>query len=46
MAALLAAALVVRVFALQHDSGHGSLFRSRRANDLIGRMCSLFTLTP
>ncbi len=46
IAAPLAAGFVVRVFALQHDSGHGSLFRSRRANDLIGRICSLFTLTP
>ncbi len=44
--ALPAAGLVVRVFALQHDCGHGSLFRSRRANDAVGRLCSLFTLTP
>jgi omega-6 fatty acid desaturase (delta-12 desaturase) len=41
-----AAGLVVRVFALQHDCGHGSLFRSRRLNDALGRVCSLFTLTP
>jgi acyl-lipid omega-6 desaturase (Delta-12 desaturase) len=41
-----AAGLLVRVFALQHDCGHGSLFRSRRANDAAGRLCSLFTLTP
>ena len=41
-----AAGLVVRVFALQHDCGHGSLFRSRRVNDAVGRFCSLFTLTP
>ena len=34
--ALPAAGLVVRVFALQHDCGHGSLFRSRRANDAVG----------
>ncbi|HEY4252636.1 MAG TPA: fatty acid desaturase [Roseomonas sp.] len=40
------AGLVVRVFALQHDCGHGSLFRSRRVNDAVGRACSLFTLTP
>jgi acyl-lipid omega-6 desaturase (Delta-12 desaturase) len=44
--ALPAAGLVARVFALQHDCGHGSLFRSRRANDAVGRVCSLFTLTP
>lgn len=44
--ALPAAGLVVRVFALQHDCGHGSLFGSRRANDAVGWFCSLFTLTP
>jgi omega-6 fatty acid desaturase (delta-12 desaturase) len=44
--ALPAAGFVVRVFALQHDCGHGSLFRSRRANDAVGRFSSLFTLTP
>lgn len=41
-----AGALVVRVFALQHDCGHGSLFRSRAANTAIGRLCSMFTFTP
>ncbi|MBK1656900.1 fatty acid desaturase [Paracraurococcus ruber] len=44
--ALPAAALTVRVFALQHDAGHGSLFATPRANDLVGRLCSLFTFTP
>ncbi|MGG5822660.1 fatty acid desaturase, partial [Falsiroseomonas sp. HW251] len=44
--ALPASGLVVRVFALQHDCGHGSLFRSRRVNDAVGRLCSLFSLTP
>jgi omega-6 fatty acid desaturase (delta-12 desaturase) len=41
-----AAGLVVRVFALQHDCGHGSLFHTPRSNDLVGRFCSLFTFTP
>jgi omega-6 fatty acid desaturase (delta-12 desaturase) len=44
--ALPAAGFTVRAFALQHDCGHGSLFHSRRANDFVGRACSLFTLTP
>jgi omega-6 fatty acid desaturase (delta-12 desaturase) len=44
--ALPAAGLVVRVFALQHDCGHGSLFSSRGMNDAVGRLCSLFTFTP
>jgi omega-6 fatty acid desaturase (delta-12 desaturase) len=39
-------ALLVRVFILQHDCGHGSLFRSRRANNIMGTACSLLTLAP
>jgi len=44
--AIPAAGLVVRIFIFQHDCGHGSFFRDRWANDLLGRVCSLFTLTP
>ena len=43
---MLAAGFLVRIFIIQHDCGHGSFFRSRRANDLIGMVCSLMTLTP
>jgi len=39
-------ALMVRVFIVQHDCGHGSFFRSQRANTVIGRLCSVITLTP
>ena len=42
----LAAGFLVRIFIIQHDCGHGSFFRSRQANELIGRLCSLMTLTP
>ena len=38
--------LLVRLFAIQHDCGHGSFFASRRANDLLGRTIGLVTLTP
>ena len=38
--------LLVRVFIIQHDCGHGSFFASVRANAIVGRVCSLFTLTP
>jgi omega-6 fatty acid desaturase (delta-12 desaturase) len=38
--------LLVRVFIVQHDCGHGSFFASRRANALVGRMCSVITMTP
>lgn len=42
----LAAGFLVRIFIIQHDCGHQAFFRSRRANDLAGLACSLFTLTP
>lgn len=44
--ALPAAGFVVRIFIIQHDCGHGAFFRSRRANEMMGRLCSLFTMTP
>lgn len=42
----LAAGFLVRIFIIQHDCGHWSFFRGRRANDLLGFACSLFTLAP
>lgn len=41
-----AAGLLVRLFIIQHDCGHGSLFTSRRANDWLGRVLGIFTFTP
>lgn len=41
-----AAGLLVRLFIFQHDCGHGSFFRSRAANDAVGRAISVLTLTP
>jgi len=41
-----AAGLLVRIFIIQHDCGHHSFFRSHRANDWLGSLCGLFTLTP
>ena len=40
------AGLLVRLFIIQHDCGHHSFFRSRRANDLLGTCCGVLTLTP
>ncbi|MGE3691269.1 MAG: fatty acid desaturase [Novosphingobium sp.] len=40
------AGLLVRLFIIQHDCGHGSFFRSRAANDFLGRIISVLTLTP
>ena len=41
-----AGVLLVRVFIVQHDCGHGSFFATTRANTMVGRACSLITLTP
>jgi omega-6 fatty acid desaturase (delta-12 desaturase) len=40
------AGLLVRLFIIQHDCGHGSFLKSRAANDWLGRLVSLVTLTP
>ena len=40
------AGFMIRLFIIQHDCGHGSFFKSRKANDAIGLFCSLFTWTP
>ena len=44
--ALPAAGLVVRLFIIQHDCGHGAYFRSRWANEIVGWLCGLTTFTP
>ncbi len=44
--AILAAGFMVRTFIIFHDCGHGSFFKSRRANDITGRITGLLTLTP
>jgi len=41
-----AAGFLVRLFMIQHDCGHGSFFRRRRANDWVGRLIGVLTLTP
>jgi omega-6 fatty acid desaturase (delta-12 desaturase) len=41
-----AAGFLVRLFIIQHDCGHGSFFKSRKANDWVGLACSLITWTP
>jgi len=46
LGAPLAALLLVRLFIIQHDCGHGSFFSSRRANNTIGLMLGVLTLTP
>jgi len=44
--ALPAAGFLARIFIIQHDCGHGSFFRSMRANDHLGFLCGILTMTP
>jgi acyl-lipid omega-6 desaturase (Delta-12 desaturase) len=44
--AMPAAGFLVRLFMIQHDCGHGSFFHNRSANDWVGRVIGVLTLTP
>jgi acyl-lipid omega-6 desaturase (Delta-12 desaturase) len=44
--AIPAAGFLVRLFMIQHDCGHGTFFASRLANDWVGRVIGVLTLTP
>ncbi len=44
--AIVAGGVLVRVFIIFHDCGHGSFFKSRRANDITGMLTGLLTFTP
>lgn len=44
--AILAGLFLVRIFIIFHDCGHGSFFASRRANDVVGFITGMLTLTP
>ena len=40
------AGFLIRLFMIQHDCGHGSYFRSRRARDWVGFCIGVITLIP
>jgi acyl-lipid omega-6 desaturase (Delta-12 desaturase) len=44
--AVAAAGFMIRIFIIFHDCGHGSFFRSQRANDLLGFITGVLTFTP
>ena len=44
--AIPAGGLLVRVFIIQHDCGHGSFFPNRSVNDFVGRLMSVLTMAP
>jgi omega-6 fatty acid desaturase (delta-12 desaturase) len=43
---VLGAGFMVRLFIIQHDCGHGSFFKSKNANDVVGSVLGVLTLTP
>ena len=44
--AVLAGALLMRIFIIFHDCGHGSYFKSGWANDTLGFIAGVLTFTP
>jgi acyl-lipid omega-6 desaturase (Delta-12 desaturase) len=44
--AIPAAGFLVRLFIIFHDCGHGSFFRSRKANDALGVITGILVFTP
>jgi acyl-lipid omega-6 desaturase (Delta-12 desaturase) len=44
--AVVGAGFLVRLFMIQHDCAHGSFFKSRISNDLVGRALGVLTMTP
>jgi omega-6 fatty acid desaturase (delta-12 desaturase) len=41
-----AAGLLVRLFMIQHDCGHGAFFPNKQANEWVGRAIGVLTMTP
>jgi omega-6 fatty acid desaturase (delta-12 desaturase) len=44
--AVLAGGFMVRLFIIHHDCGHGSFFKSRLANEIVGCLTGVITFTP
>lgn len=44
--AIPASGFLVRLFMIQHDCSHGSFFSHRSANDWVGRVIGVLTMTP
>ncbi len=44
--AVVAAGFMVRIFIIFHDCGHGSFFKSKKANKLWGGITGILTFTP
>jgi len=46
LCSLIAAGFLVRIFTIQHDCGHGAIFKNRTMNDYLGRLSSVLTIVP
>jgi acyl-lipid omega-6 desaturase (Delta-12 desaturase) len=46
LVAIPAGAFLVRLFLIQHDCGHGAMFKKKASNDWVGRVLGVFTMTP
>jgi omega-6 fatty acid desaturase (delta-12 desaturase) len=44
--ALPAAGFIVRLFIIFHDCGHGSFFKSKKTNDIVGKIMGILVFTP
>lgn len=44
--AFIAGMFAFRTFIIFHDCGHGSFFKSQRANDIVGFLTGILTFTP
>ncbi len=40
------AGVLIRLFIIQHDCGHGAFFKSKRASEIVGTVIGILTLTP
>jgi acyl-lipid omega-6 desaturase (Delta-12 desaturase) len=43
---VIAAGFLMRTFIIFHDCGHGSFFKSQKANDFLGRVTAFLNFTP
>lgn len=43
---VLAAGFLVRLFIISHDCGHGSFFKSKKANGIVGSITGFFSFVP
>ena len=43
---LIASGFLIRLFIIFHDCGHGSFFKSKKANDIVGMIFGILAFTP